>query len=67
MSRSSELFQSAKQYLIGGVCAGFADHFNFDVNIVRIAFAAIALVTHLFFMAIIYILAMIFLPEKPDQ
>ena len=41
---TKKLCKSQKNRMICGVCGGFAEYFNFDPTIVRIIFAAVALV-----------------------
>jgi len=61
------LYRNTKAKKIGGVCAGLADHFEIDHNIMRIAFVAALLFTGvLAFWA--YIIAWIVLvPKSEDQ
>ncbi len=53
--------------MIGGVCAGLADYFNLDVNLMRLLFVAVGLLTALLPMLVFYIVAWIIVPEKRAQ
>ena len=62
-TNDKRLYKIKSGKLINGVCKGIAEYFNVDVTIIRIIF-----VVALFFQgagAVVYLLAMIFLPEKP--
>jgi phage shock protein C len=48
-----------------GVCAGIAGYFGWDVNLVRLAFGVFAVFYGLG--ALIYILAVLVLPEEGEQ
>lgn len=61
---AKKLYRSSKQRMIAGVCGGLAEHFDMDVNIVRLLFVAISLLSVLFPMVIFYIIAWIIVPEK---
>lgn len=59
------LYRNKKSGKIGGVCAGIADHFEIDHNIMRIAFIAALLFTGvLAFWA--YVIAWVVLVPKQD-
>ncbi len=59
-----KLYRSSKQRMIAGICGGLAEYFDMDVNIMRLLFVAIGLVSVLFPMVIFYIIAWIIVPEK---
>ncbi len=59
-----KLYRSSKQRMIAGICGGLAEYFDMDVNIMRLLFVAISLLSVLFPMAIFYIIAWIIVPEK---
>jgi phage shock protein PspC (stress-responsive transcriptional regulator) len=50
--------------MIAGVCAGFALHYGWDLNLVRIITAFIALFTGIG--AIAYLIAWVVIPEAPE-
>jgi phage shock protein PspC (stress-responsive transcriptional regulator) len=49
--------------MIAGVCAGFAQHYGWDLNLVRIITALIIVLTGVG--AIAYIAAWVIIPETP--
>ena len=61
---AKKLYRSSKQRMIAGVCGGLAEYFDMDVNIMRLLFVAISLLSVLFPMVIFYIIAWIIIPEK---
>jgi len=52
--------------MIGGVCAGVAQYFDLDVSLVRLLFVAASLLTALFPMFVLYIVAWIIIPVKEE-
>ena len=70
MSRHSEFptrrfFRDTKNGMVGGVCAGIADYFGFDVSLVRI----ITFISILFLGTplLIYIALVLIVPRKPQS
>jgi len=61
---AKKLYRSSKQRMIAGVCGGLAEYFDMDVNIARLLFVAISLLSVLIPMVIFYIIAWIIVPEK---
>ncbi len=61
---AKKLYRSSKQRMIAGICGGLAEYFDIDVNIMRLLFVAISLLSVLFPMAIFYIIAWIIVPEE---
>ncbi len=59
-----KLYRSSKQRMIAGICGGLAEYFDIDVNIMRLLFVAISLLSVLFPMVIFYITAWIIVPEE---
>ncbi len=59
-----KLYRSSKQRMIAGICGGLAEYFDVDVNIMRLLFVAISLLSVLFPMVIFYIIAWIIVPEE---
>jgi phage shock protein C len=64
-----KLYRSSKQRMIAGICGGLAEYFDMDVNIMRLLFVAISLLSVLFPMVIFYIIAWIIVPveETPKK
>ncbi len=56
-----KLCKSNDNRIICGVCAGIADYVNLDVTVVRLAFAALALVS---IGVPLYIVAAIIMPQE---
>ena len=52
--------------MIGGVCAGLAEYFDLDLNLVRLLFVALTLLTALLPMLVFYIIAWIIVPVKGE-
>jgi phage shock protein C len=61
---AKKLYRSSKQRMVAGVCGGLAEYFDMDVNITRLLFVAISLITVFFPTALFYIIAWIIVPEK---
>ena len=61
---AKKLYRSSKQRMIAGICGGLAEYFDMDVNIMRLLFVAISLLSVLFPMAIFYIIAWIIVPKE---
>ncbi|MEJ2053701.1 MAG: PspC domain-containing protein [Calditrichaceae bacterium] len=56
----------SRNKMLGGVCAGLAEYFNIDPNLVRLAYALLAIAS--FGMGlIVYLVLMIVLPQAPDS
>jgi phage shock protein C len=64
-NNGKRLYRSRKGQMIAGVCAGLAEHFGVDVNLVRLAFAVFTII----FGAgvLIYLAAWIILPEEGED
>jgi phage shock protein C len=62
---AKRLYRSRKGQLIAGVCAGVAEHFGVDVNLVRLAFAVFTI----FFGVgvLVYLAAWVILPEEGED
>ena len=65
--KCKKLFRSKKNRMIGGVCAGFAEYFGIDANIIRLSTGVIGIFTGFFPAIIVYILALFIIPEKRLQ
>ena len=61
---AKKLYRSSKQRMIAGICGGLAEYFDMDVNIMRLLFVAISLLSVLFPMVIFYIIAWIIVPAE---
>ena len=64
MSRRNKRFtRSSSNKMIGGVCAGIANYFGWDVSIVRVVYTLASIFTA-FSGAIVYIILWIIIPEN---
>jgi len=62
---NERLYRSRDDRIIAGVCGGLADRFDADPSLVRLACAAVWLVTGIVPVTVLYILAVIIVPEGP--
>ena len=63
--RGRKLYRSRNNRMVGGVLAGFADYFNVDPTLLRVIYAALAFFTSFFPAFVLYIIAMVVIPEEP--
>ncbi len=63
--RGRKLYRSRSNRVVGGVIAGVADYLSVDANLLRVIYAALAVFTSFFPALVIYIIAMIVIPEEP--
>ena len=59
---AKKLVRLENQKMIGGVCAGLAEHLEIDISLVRILFVAVAFITAILPMVLFYIVAWIVIP-----
>jgi phage shock protein C len=64
---AKKLYRSQADKIIGGVCAGLAEYFDLDLNLVRLLFVALTLLTALLPMLVFYIIAWIIVPIKGES
>lgn len=64
---AKKLYRSKTQKMIAGVCGGLADYMDVDVNIMRLLFVAVSLLTALLPMVIFYIIAWIIVPVEAES
>jgi phage shock protein C len=65
MSQQKKLYRSEDQRVIGGVCAGLARYFGVDPVLMRLIFAALALVQGLGVIA--YLIIWLVVPDEKDR
>ncbi|HBL84073.1 MAG: PspC domain-containing protein [Clostridiales bacterium GWF2_38_85] len=65
MNETKKLYRVMQNKLIAGVCTGIAEYYSLDVNIVRLAFIVGAFAGGMGF--VVYIIAALLLPEKPNN
>jgi phage shock protein C len=63
---TKKLYRSQVQKMIGGVCSGLAEYFDLDVNIMRLLFIALTLLTAILPMLIFYIIAWLIVPVEEE-
>jgi phage shock protein C len=61
-----KLYRSSKDIMISGVLGGIAEFYDVDPTIVRLVFAGIAVFTAGFPGVLLYIIATIVIPIRPD-
>ena len=61
--RTAQLTRSRENRMIAGICAGFALHYGWDLNLVRVLTVLIILFTGVG--ALVYLAAWIIIPEAP--
>ena len=59
------LYRSRTNRMIGGVLAGVADLFGIDPTLLRVVYAALAVFTSFFPAFVLYVIAMIVIPDEP--
>lgn len=59
-----KLYRSINNRMVAGVCAGLAEYVNVDTNVVRLLYLFGLMVTGIFPLVILYVIAMFILPEK---
>lgn len=59
-----KLYRSSTDRMVAGICGGLAEYANVDVNIIRLLAVFGFLVTGIFPLGIVYIIAMFMVPEK---
>lgn len=66
ISQPKKLYRSGDR-ILGGVLAGFAEYIYADKTIVRLVYAIVSVLSAGFPGLLIYILAWILIPEKPQD
>ena len=64
---SKRLMRSSNDKLLGGVCAGLAEYFDFDPVLVRIAYAFLTIFSAGFPGLLLYIILAILMPEAERE
>jgi len=60
----ARITRSTNDKMVGGVCAGLAQHWRIDSVIVRIGFVVLALATHVLLWVVLYLVLMATLPQE---
>ena len=66
-SKGDRLYRSRSQRMLGGVMGGFAEYFSVDPTLLRLGVVVLALLTEAWPVIVIYIAAVIIVPETPAQ
>ena len=62
------LYRSTKDRMLGGVCGGIAERFNWDPSLVRLGLVFLCLITGVIPLVLTYFVAWVIIPEKtPEQ
>ena len=64
MSQASGIKRSSSQAMIGGVCAGIAEHFGWSVTGTRIVYVILSLLSVAFPCILVYIILWLILPRN---
>lgn len=67
MTSEKILYRSRGHRMIAGVCGGLADYFGLDPTVVRLAWVAVSVLGMLFPGVLLYIIAIVLVPEEPVQ
>jgi len=62
-----KLYRSSSDRMIAGVCGGVSEYTNIDPIVIRLLAVFLFLATGLFSLAIVYLLAMFMVPQKPGS
>ena len=64
MAKVKKLLRSKKNRMIAGVCGGIAEYYGIDPTLVRLLWVTATVLTGIFPGILIYIIAMIIIPEE---
>lgn len=64
--KQKRLYRSKENKMIAGVCGGVGEYFGADPVIVRLAYVLLTAFTGFIPGVLLYIIAMIIIPERPD-
>jgi len=53
--------------MLGGVCGGIAERFNWDPSLVRLGLVFLCLITGIIPLVLTYFVAWVIIPEKPQE
>lgn len=66
MSQSKKLYRSKTDRMFAGLLGGLGEYLEVDATLLRLAFVALVLFTGIFPGVILYLIAMLIVPEKPE-
>ena len=64
-SEGKQLYRRREGRIVAGVCAGLADYFDLDVNLVRLAFAVVIIFGGIG--VLVYVIAWAVVPEEGEK
>lgn len=67
MNMERRLYKNTDKKMVSGVLAGFADYFNVDVTVIRIAYVIVSLISEGFPGLLLYIVLAIVMPDIKDR
>jgi len=59
------LYRSTKDRMLGGICGGIAEKFNWDPSLVRLGLVFLCLITGVIPLVLTYFVAWVIVPETP--
>jgi phage shock protein C len=65
--KNKKLYRDPKNAKLGGICAGVAEYFDFEVWIIRLLVVSVFIFSAGFFVVLAYIVAYFILNEMPEQ
>jgi len=63
--QNKKLYRSRTDKIIGGICGGLAEYLNFDVSILRLVWTIIVIFTGVVPGVVVYLIALIIVPDEP--
>ncbi|MEM6642686.1 MAG: PspC domain-containing protein [Bacteroidota bacterium] len=61
---AKKLYRSSIDRMLGGVCAGLAEHFDLDPTLVRIGYVVLSVLSAAFPGLLVYIILWILIPSR---
>ena len=62
-----KLYRGSTDKIIAGVCGGVAEYFDMDATVLRLIWALIVVFSGFFPGVLVYIIAILVMPEKPSS
>jgi phage shock protein C len=67
MKPEKKLYRSTTSKMIGGVCGGIAEYFDWDPTIVRIVYTLVSIFSAAFPGIIVYLVFWVIVPKRPQE
>jgi len=64
MTEQSGIHRSSNHAMIGGVCAGIAEHFGWSINGTRVAYVLLSILSAAFPGILVYLILWLVLPRR---